>query len=93
MNLNRKILVNRVFYNIGFSKIVSENILNDIFEIFIQSLIQNDKLKISNFGTFYKKNKSQRLGRNPKTLEKKIINERIVVTFKASKKLKKIING
>lgn len=93
MNLNRKILVNRVFYNIGFSKIVSENILNDIFEIFTQSLIQNDKLKISNFGTFYKKNKSQRLGRNPKTLEKKIINERIVVTFKASKKLKKIING
>ena len=92
MNLNRKILINKIFYNIGFSKTASENILNDIFRIFTESLIDNNILKISNFGTFYKKNKSKRLGRNPKTLEEKIINERVVITFKASKKLKDIIN-
>ena len=92
MNLNRKILINKIFYNIGFSKIISENILNNIFKFFTKSLITNNNLKISNFGTFYIKKKSKRLGRNPKTLEEKIINERYVITFKPSKKLKININ-
>ena len=84
-NVNRKTLANKIYQNIGFSKIISENIVNDIFDIIISGFRENKKIKISSFGTFLKKRKNKRIGRNPKTKEKKIISARNVVTFKASK--------
>ncbi len=70
-NLNRKMLVNIIHQNIGFSKIISENIVNDIFYIIISAFKENEKVKISSFGTFQKRRKNERVGRNPKTKEKK----------------------
>ena len=77
---------------IGYSKQISENILEDFFNIIIENLIKFKKVKISNFGTFTLKRKKSRIGRNPKTKEKKIIKERNVIIFKASSALKKYIN-
>ena len=50
------------------------------------------KVKIAKFGTFILKKKNERIGRNPKTKEEKIISERNVILFKPSKELKKFIN-
>ena len=91
-NVNRKALTNKIYQNIGFSKIISENIVNDIFYIIMSSFKENYKIKITSFGTFLKKRKNKRIGRNPKTKEKKIISARNVVTFKASKFFKDKIN-
>ena len=91
-NVNRKTLANIIYQNIGFSKTIAENIVNDIFDIIISSFRENKKIKISSFGTFLKKRKNSRIGRNPKTKEKKIISARNVVTFKASKFFKDKIN-
>ena len=91
-NVNRKTLANKIYQNIGFSKIISENIVNDIFYIIMSSFKENEKIKITSFGTFLKKRKNKRMGRNPKTKEEKIISARKVVTFKASKILKSRIN-
>ena len=91
-NINRKALTNIIYQNIGFSKVISENIVNDIFYIIISSFKENEKIKITSFGTFLKKRKKRRIGRNPKTKEKKIITNRNVVTFKASKFFKDKIN-
>ena len=77
---------------IGFSKKISENLLEDIFEIILNNIIKNKKVKIAKFGTFSLKKKYQRVGRNPKTGETKIISERNVILFKASKEFKKYIN-
>ena len=79
---------------LGFSKKVSENILEDFLSIILDELIQKKKVKIPNFGSFILRNKKSRVGRNPKTLEKKIITERNVVLFRPSKELKhKLINN
>ena len=78
---------------IGYSKRISETLLEDIFEIILKNIIQNQKVKIAKFGTFSLKRKNQRIGRNPKTKESKIISERNVITFKASKEFKKYINN
>ena len=91
-NVNRKTLTNKIYQNIGFSKVISENILNDIFHIIMSSFKENEKIKITSFGTFLKKRKKDRIGRNPKTKEKKIISARNVVTFKASKLFMNKIN-
>jgi len=91
-NIKRKDLIDNVYFNIGFSKTISENIVYDIFNLFINNIISNNVLKISNFGNFIKKNKKQRIGRNPKTKELKVISSRNIIIFKPSNLLKKRIN-
>ena len=77
---------------IGFSKKISEALLEDIFEIILDNIIKHKKVKIAKFGTFTLRNKKQRIGRNPKTKETKIITERNVILFKPSKEFKIYIN-
>ena len=77
---------------LGFSKKICENLLEDFFSIILNELKNNKKVKISKFGTFILRHKKSRIGRNPKTLEKKIISARNVILFKPSNELKKFIN-
>ena len=77
---------------IGYSKKISENLLEDLFELIFDNLKKHKMIKITNFGTFILREKKSRIGRNPKTREKKIISQRNVVLFKPSKELKKSIN-
>ena len=77
---------------IGFSKKISENLLEDILGLILHNIIKYKKVKIAKFGTFILRKKNQRIGRNPKTKETKIIKERNVILFKPSKEFKKYIN-
>ena len=77
---------------IGFSKKISENLLDNILEVITKNLKKNKIIKISKFGTFSIRSKKSRVGRNPKTKEEKIIKERNVVLFKPSKEFKEYIN-
>ena len=92
INLTKKDLVNQVYMQIGFSKQISESLIDDFLLMIITNLINEKKLKISNFGTFHIRKKKSRIGRNPKTKEEKIISERNVVLFKPSKEFKDFIN-
>ena len=78
---------------IGFSKNISENLIDDFFLTIIESLKKEKKIKISKFGTFSIRNKKSRIGRNPKTRETKVISKRDVVLFKASKEFKDLVNS
>ena len=93
INLTKKAIINSLYMQIGFSKKISEQLLEDILEIILGNLKKYKKIKISNFGTFSLRLKKSRLGRNPKTKEKKIISERNVVLFKPSKDFKNYINN
>ena len=92
INLTKKDLVNIIYMQIGFSKQISENLIDEFFSSIVLNLKKEKKLKISKFGTFTIRNKKERIGRNPKTKEKKIISERDVVLFKPSKDFKEFIN-
>ncbi|OUX38438.1 MAG: integration host factor subunit alpha [Candidatus Pelagibacter sp. TMED273] len=93
MNLTKKDIVNSLYMQIGFSKNICENLLNDIIELFIDNLKEHRKLKISKFGTFLLRVKKSRIGRNPKTKEIKTISNRTVVLFKPSNEFKKFLNN
>ena len=93
INLTKKDLVNLVYMQIGFSKSISENLINEFFSIIVSNLKKEKKVKISNFGTFSIRQKKLRIGRNPKTKEKKMISARNVVLFKPSKEFKKLLNN
>tara|TARA_B100000427_G_scaffold313791_1_gene306432 strand:+ start:268 stop:561 length:294 start_codon:yes stop_codon:yes gene_type:complete len=92
VNLTKKEIINSLYMQVGFSKKISEEMLEGILSIIIENLKKNKKIKISNFGTFLIRSKKSRVGRNPKTKEKKIISERNVVLFKPSKDFKNYIN-
>ena len=78
---------------IGFSKKISENLLEDVLNTIVDNLKINKKLKISKFGTFSIRSKKKRIGRNPLTKEKKVITDRNVVLFKPSKEFKDLVNS
>ena len=92
INLTKKDLTNSIYMQIGFSKLVSENLINEFFSLILSNLKKEKIVKISNFGTFILRGKNPRIGRNPKTKEKKEISKRNVVLFKPSKEFKNFIN-
>ena len=92
INLTKKDLVNLIYMQLGFSKQISDNLIEDFFQTITFNLQKEKTLKLSNFGTFFIRKKKSRVGRNPKTKEEKIIAERNVVLFKPSKEFKDFIN-
>ena len=92
INLTKKDLVNLVYMQLGFSKQISENLIEDFLSTIVSNIKQEKKLKLSKFGTFSIREKKPRIGRNPKTKEVKMISSRDVVLFKASKEFKEFVN-
>ena len=93
VNLTKKDLINSVYMQIGFSKNISENLIDDFLITITENLKIEKKLKLSKFGTFSIRSKKSRIGRNPKTKEQKTISDRDVVLFKASKEFKDLVNA
>ena len=92
VNLTKKDIIKSIYMQIGFPKKVIEEIINDLIDLIIIGIRKDKKLKIANFGTFMLRKKKSRIGRNPKTKEEKVVNERNVVLFKPSKDFKKFVN-
>ena len=92
INLTKKNLVNLVYMQLGFSKHVSENLIDELFSLISKNLADKKKIKISKFGTFSHREKKPRIGRNPKTKEEKTISKRNVILFKPAKEFKELIN-
>ena len=93
INLTKKDLINSIYMQIGFSKVISENLIDDFFATITNNLKNEKKLKLSKFGTLSIRSKKIRIGRNPKTKEQKTISNRDVVLFKASKEFKDLVNS
>ena len=92
INLTKKDIINLIYMQVGFSKQITENLVEEFFSIIISNLRKKNTVKISNFGTFLIRSKNSRIGRNPKTKEEKQISKRDVVLFKPSKEFKELLN-
>ncbi len=86
-------IVEIVYEKVGFSKKDVAAVIEKIFECIKGTLESGEKVKISGFGNFSIRQKRARRGRNPQTGGEIIIEERRVMTFKASQILKKSINS
>lgn len=72
----------------GLNKRDAKDMVEILFEEIRQALERGESVKISGFGNFDLRNKSERPGRNPKTGQDIPISARRVVTFKPGQKLK-----
>ena len=93
INLTKKDIVNLIYMQLGFSKQISESLIDEFFSLIISNIKKERKLKLSKFGTFLIRKKKSRIGRNPKTKETTLISSRNVVLFKPSKEFKEFINS
>ncbi len=86
-------IVEKVYEKIGFSKKEASELVEMVFNSLKGTLQKGDKVKISGFGNFMVRGKSERIGRNPQTGEQIKISARRVLTFRPSQVLKAMLNG
>ena len=94
-NFKKDDIVKELSNKKGFSDSFSKKLINDLIDSMI-ICIKSGELNLKNFGTFKLINKSQRIGRNPKTKEAFIISARKSIKFSISKKFNNkliILNG
>jgi integration host factor subunit alpha len=73
---------------LGLSRSDSLTMVESILDLMSDALAEGENVKISGFGTFLLRDKSERIGRNPKTGVEVPITPRRVLTFRASQMLK-----
>ena len=86
--LTRMDLSEAVFREVGLSRNESAQLVEGVLEHVSDALVHGEQVKISSFGTFSVRDKSARIGRNPKTGEEVPINPRRVLTFRPSHLMK-----
>lgn len=86
-------IAERIQAGTGLSKKESTEMMEAVFSIMKSTLESGETLKISGFGSFIVKQKSDRRGRNPQTGESITIEARRILTFKPSSVLRQAING
>jgi integration host factor subunit alpha len=91
--LTRADLAEAVFQAVGLSRNESSQMVEDMLEEVCDALANGETVKLSSFGTFAVRQKSQRMGRNPKTGTEEPIAPRRVLVFRPSHVLKSMING
>jgi len=85
--LTKSEMAERLFEELGLNKREAKEVVEHFFEEIRHSLEDNEQVKLSGFGNFDLRDKSQRPGRNPKTGEEIPISARRVVTFRPGQKL------
>ena len=91
--VTRAQLSEAVYQEVGLSRNESADLVESVLKEIGTSLTRGETVKISSFGSFYVREKGQRIGRNPKTGEEVPILPRRVLVFRPSHVLKDRING
>ena len=88
MALTKADMAEALFDELGLNKREARELVDLFFEELREALASGEQVKLSGFGNFDLRDKSERPGRNPKTGEEIPISARRVVTFRPGQKLK-----
>ncbi|QPH53155.1 integration host factor subunit alpha [Pontivivens ytuae] len=91
--LTRMDLSEAVYREVGLSRNESAQLVEDVLKHMSDALVRGEQVKISSFGTFSVRDKSARVGRNPKTGEEVPIEPRRVLTFRPSHLMKERVDA
>ena len=86
--ITRADLAESVYRKVGLSRTESAELVEMVLDEMSEAVVRGEALKISSFATFQLRDKTERVGRNPKTGEEVPITPRRVISFKASNVLK-----
>jgi len=87
--LTRADLYEAVYQKVGLSRTESAQLVESVIDEICDAAVRGETIKLSTFGTFSIRSKTERIGRNPKTGQEVPITPRRVMVFKPSNILKK----
>ena len=90
--LTKSEMAERLFEELGLNKREAKEIVELFFEEIRGCLENNEQVKLSGFGNFDLRDKSQRPGRNPKTGDRVQVPPKRIPYFKPGKELKELLN-
>ena len=90
--VTRAQLSEAVYQEVGLSRNESADLVESVLNEVAGHLVTGETVKISSFGSFYVREKGERVGRNPKTGQEVPILPRRVLVFRPSHVLKDRIN-
>lgn len=89
----RSDLIDKITREFRVTREQASSYISTVVKLIGDALILGSEVRINNFGTFHLRDKKERVGRNPKTMESYPISARRSVSFVASDYLKREINN
>ena len=85
--MTKKEIVKTISEEIGMTQLKTKEIVQKTFDAIVETLIQERRIELRNFGVFEVKKRAARKARNPRTGDKVFVPEKYVVTFKPGKEM------
>lgn len=85
--MTKKEIVKTISEEIGLTQLKTKEIVQKTFDAIIETLVEEKRIELRNFGVFEVKKRAARRARNPRTGEKVFVEEKYVVTFKPGKQM------
>jgi len=85
--VTKKEIVKTISEEIGLTQLKTKEIVQKTFDAIIETLVEEKRIELRNFGVFEVKKRAARRARNPRTGEKVFVEEKFVVTFKPGKQM------
>jgi len=86
-NVTKKEIVKAISDSIGLTQLKTKEIVQKTFDAIVETLIEERRIELRNFGVFDVKKRAARKARNPRTGDKVYVPEKYVVTFKPGKEM------
>lgn len=85
--MTKKEIVKTISEEIGLTQLKTKEIVQKTFDAIVETLVEDHRIELRNFGVFEVKKRAARKARNPRTGEKVSVPEKFVVTFKPGKEM------
>ncbi|MEM9660150.1 MAG: HU family DNA-binding protein [Planctomycetota bacterium] len=85
--MTKKEIVKTISEEIGLTQLKTKEIVQKTFDAIVDTLVDDKRIELRNFGVFEVKRRAARKARNPRTGEKVFVPEKFVVTFKPGKEM------
>jgi nucleoid DNA-binding protein len=85
--VTKKEIVRTIADEIGLTQLKTKEIVQKTFDAIVETLVEDRRIELRNFGVFEVKQRAARKARNPRTGEKVSVPEKFVVTFKPGKEM------
>lgn len=85
--MTKKEIVKTISEELGLTQLKTKEIVQKTFDAIVDTLVEEKRIELRNFGVFEVKKRAPRKARNPRTGEKVFVAEKYVVTFKPGKEM------
>ena len=85
--MTKKEIVKTISEEIGLTQLKTKEIVQKTFDAIVETLVEEKRIELRNFGVFEVKKRAARKARNPRTGDKVYVPEKFVVTFKPGKEM------